>query len=108
QDDRQAALDRHRVYGVGRVWMTECIWERSDGQRLTIRAADCFDTITDINLNITEGELLQAKLKMQVTGKSARPVIVIVRAPSRIEVSRAQYEILVNDVLDAIGIRNAR
>lgn len=109
QDEGQAALDRHRVYGVGRVWMTECIWERSDGQRLTIRAADCFDMIADLNLNISEGELLQAKLKMQVTGKSARPVIVTVRAPSRIEVSRAaQYEVLVNEVLDAIGIRNAR
>jgi hypothetical protein len=108
QDDRQAALDRHRVYGVGRVWMTECIWERSDGQRLTIRAADCFEMIADLNLNITEGELLQAKLKMQVTGKSARPVIVTVRAPSRIEVSRAQYEVLVNEVLDAVGIRNSR
>jgi hypothetical protein len=109
QDDGQTALDRHRVYGVGRVWVTECVWERSDGQHLTIRAADCFEMIADLNLNISEGELLQAKLKMQVTGKSARPVIVTVRAPSRIEVSRAaQYEVLVNEVLDAVGIRNAR
>lgn len=82
QDEGRAALDRHRVFGVGRVWMTDCIWERSDGQRLTIHAADCFDTIAELNLNLSEGELLQAKLKMQVTGKSARPVIVTVRAPA--------------------------
>jgi hypothetical protein len=69
--------------------MTECIWERSDGQRLTIRAADCFEMINDLNLNITEGELLQARLKMQVTGKSARPVIVTVRAPKHLSYGRS-------------------
>lgn len=108
QEEGRAALDRHRVFGVGRVWMTECIWERGDGQRVTIHSADCFETISDLSLNLTEGQLLQAKLKMQVTGKSSRPVIVLVRAPSRIEVSQAQHETVVNEVLEAIGIRNAR
>jgi hypothetical protein len=107
QDGGRNAL-RHRVLGVGRVWMTECLWERGDGQRVTIHAADCFDTIEELNLNLVEGELLQAKLKMEVTGRSARPLIVNVRAPSRIEVSQVQHEIVVNEVLDAIGIRNAR
>ncbi len=108
QDDGRKALQGHRVFGVGRVWMTECLWERSDGQRVTIHATDCFDTIDELNLKLAEGELLQAKLKMEVTGKSARPLIVNVRAPSRIEVSQPQHELVVNDVLDAVGIRNAR
>jgi hypothetical protein len=108
QDGGRKALQRHRVFGVGRVWMTQCLWERGDGQRVTIQAADCFDTIEELNLNLAEGELLQAKLKMEVTGRSARPLIVNVRAPSRIEVNQVQHEIVVNDVLDAIGIRNAR
>lgn len=108
QDEGRSAFERHRIFGVGRVWMTECIWERGDGQRVTIHATDCFETITELNLNLTEGELLLVKLKMQVTGRSARPVIVSIRAPSRIEVSQAHHEILVNEVLDAIGIRNAR
>lgn len=108
QDEGRKALQRHRVFGVGRVWMTQCLWERGDGQRVTIQAADCFDMIEELNLNLAEGELLQAKLKMEVTGRSARPLIVNVRAPSRIEVNQVQHEIVVNDVLDAIGIRNAR
>jgi hypothetical protein len=108
QDDGREALQRHRVFGVGRVWMTECIWERGDGQRVTIHAADCFDAIDELNLNLTEGELLQVKLKMEVIGKSARPLIVNVRAPSRIEVGQPQHEVLVNDVLGAIGIRHGR
>jgi hypothetical protein len=108
QDEGRKALQRHRVFGVGRVWMTQCLWERGDGQRVTIQAADCFDTIEELNLNLVEGELLQAKLKMEVIGKSARPLIVNVRAPSRIEVSQVQHEVIVNDVLDSIGIRNAR
>jgi hypothetical protein len=108
QEQGRSALQRHRVFGVGRVWMTDCLWERGDGQRVTIHAADCFDTIDELGLNLTEGELLQAKLRIEVTGKSVRPLIVDVRAPSRIEVSQVLHEGLVNDVLEAIGIRNAR
>lgn len=108
QENGRAALERHRVRGVGRIWMTECLWERGDGERVIFRARDCFDTIQELKLNIAEGELLQAKFKMEVTGKSARPVIVSVRAPSRIEVSQGQHESLVNDVLEDIGIRNAK
>jgi hypothetical protein len=107
-EDGRAALNRHRVYGVGKIWMTDCVWERGDGQRVTIHAPDCFDTIDGLNLKLTEGELLQAKLRMQVTGRSARPLIVAVRTPSRIEVSQPQHEGLVNEVLEAIGIRNAQ
>lgn len=104
----RSALNRHQVYGVGKVWMTDCVWERGDGERLTIHAADCFDAIAGLNLNLAEGELLQAKLKMHVTGRSARPLIVDIRTPSRIKVSQPQHEALVNEVLEAIGIRNTR
>jgi hypothetical protein len=88
--------------------MTECVWERGDRERLHIHAADCFDTIEKLGLPLTEGQLLQAKLKVEIVGKSARPVVVTVRVPSRIEVSQARYEILLNEVLTSIGIRDAR
>lgn len=108
QDEGRSSLQRHRVNGVGRIWMTDCLWERGDGQRVTLHARDCFDTIDELKLNIAEGELLQAKFRMEVTGKSSRPVVVSVRAPSRIEVSQGQHESLVNEVLEDIGIRNAK
>ena len=98
-EDGRSALNQHRVYGVGKIWMTDCVWERGDGQRVTIHAQDCFDAIDGLNLNLTEGELLQAKLRMQVSGRSARPLIVSVRTPSRIEVNQPQHEGLVNEVL---------
>ena len=106
QERGRAALAGHGVYGVGRVWMTECIWERGDRERLHIHAADCFDTIEHLELPLSEGELVQAKLKMEIVGKSARPLTVTVRAPSRIEVTQARHEFLANEVLTGIGIRD--
>jgi hypothetical protein len=103
-----AALTSHGVYSVGRVWMTECIWERGDRERLHIHAADCFDTIAKLGLSLNEGEIIQAKLKMEIVGKSSRPLTVTVRAPSRIEVTQVRHEALANEVLTAIGIRDAQ
>lgn len=108
QERGGAALASHGVYGVGRIWMTECIWERGDRERLHIHAADCFSTIERLGLPLTEGELVQAKFKMEIVGKSARPLTVAVRAPSRIEVTQARHESLVNEVLTRIGIRDAQ
>lgn len=108
QERRGAALASHGVFGVGRVWMTECIWERSDRERLHINAVDCFETIATLGLPFNEGEIVQAKFKMEIVGKSARPLTVTVRAPSRIEVTQVRHEFLANEVLTAIGIRDAQ
>src|SRR5262249_55005421 len=59
-----------------------------------------------LKLPLSEGQLIQAKFKIEVIGKSARPVTVTVRVPSRIEVSQVSHEKLVNEVLAAIGIRD--
>lgn len=107
QEQGRAALENHAVFGVGRVWMTECVWERGDRERLNFfHPHDCFDSIERLGIPLTEGHILQAKLKIQVVGKSARPVTVTVRVPSRIELSQVRHESLINEVLDAIGIRN--
>lgn len=107
QERGRAALENHGVFGVGRVWMTECIWERGDRERLNFfHHNNCFDSIERLNIPLAEGQILQAKLKIQVIEKSARPVTVTVRVPSRIEVSQVRHESLVNEVLDAIGVRN--
>ena len=108
QERGRAALKGHGVYGVGRVWMTECIWERGDRERLHIHAADCFETIERLGLPLAEGELVQAKFKMEIVGKSARPLTVTVRVPSRIDVTQARHEFLANEVLTGIGVRDAQ
>lgn len=107
QERGRLALASHNIFGVGRVWMTECVWERGDRRRLTLQNTDCFDEIEALKLPLTEGQIVQAKLKIEVIGKSRRPVIATVRVPSRIEVSQAQHEHLVNEVLAAVGIRDA-
>jgi hypothetical protein len=61
----------------------------------------------ELHLPLTEGTLVQAKLKCEVIGKSTRPVTVNIRVPSRIEVSQKTHEHLIDKLLDAIGIRNA-
>ncbi|RNL64480.1 hypothetical protein [Zhongshania marina] len=107
QEKGRSALERHNVFGVGRVWMTECIWERGDRERLNFfHPHDCFESIESLNIPLIEGQLLQAKFKIQVIEKSSRPVTVTVRVPRQIEISRVRHEDLVNEVLDAIGIRN--
>jgi hypothetical protein len=60
----------------------------------------------ELSLPLSEGTLIQAKLKCEVTGKSTRPVTVNVRIPSRIEVSQKIHEQLIDRFLDATGIRN--
>ena len=108
QDQGRAVLDRHDVMGIGRVWMTECLWERGDRELLHLRAPDCFRQIEALKLPLTEGVLLQAKLKMEVIGTSTRPVTVSIRAPGRIEISQQRHETLVDQFLTRAGIRGRR
>jgi hypothetical protein len=108
QERGRDALQNHEVYGIGRVWMTECLWERGDRELFHIRSADCFRSMSDANLSLSQGVFLQAKLKCELIGSSStRPLTVNVRVPSRIEVSQKAYEHLVDKLLSAIGIRNA-
>lgn len=108
QERGRAALTDHGVFGIGFVRMTECLWERGDRELLHIRSADCFRDIEELALPITDGCLLLAKLKLQVAGKSTRPVTVTVRVPSRIEVTQKRHEHLVDQFLTKIGIRGAK
>jgi hypothetical protein len=103
----RSALENHNVFCVGRVWMTECLWERGDRNLLFFRSSDCFRSIEELNLTLTEGRLLQAKLKVEVIGKSTRPVTVNIRVPSRIEVSQKSHEHLIERLLKAVGVYNA-
>ena len=105
QEQGRAALDNHGVFGVSRVRLTECVWESGDRSHIVLRDQDCFDLIERHHLSLAEGTFVQAKLKVDVIGKSTRPVIVTVRVPSRIEVSQKKHERLIDDLLDAIGIR---
>jgi hypothetical protein len=105
QEKGSAAL-KHDVYGVGRIRMTECIWERGE-EKLSFSSINCFDSIERLGIPLSEGQFLQAKFKIEVAGKSTRPVTVKVRVPSRIEVSQVHHESLINKVLESIGIRNA-
>jgi len=106
QEKGRAAFEDHGVPGVGRVWMTECLWERGDRDLLHIRSTDCFRNVEELRLPLSEGQLVQVKLKFEVVGKSTRPVTVTVRAPSRIEVSQKRHERIVDQLLTKLGIRN--
>lgn len=105
QERGRSALTNHGVFGVSRVRMTECTWECGDQGLMILRGAECFNLIEQHHLSLTEGMLIQAKLKVDVIGRSARPVTVNIRVPSRIEVSQRAQEPLMDELLDAIGIR---
>lgn len=105
QKHGRAAFENHDVFGVGRVRMTECLWERGDRNLIQIRSADCFRSIEELGLPLAEGTLLQAKLKIEVIGKSTRPVTVTIRVPSRVEITQKAHEHIVDRLLDAVGIR---
>jgi len=107
QEKGREALNAHNILSVGRIWMTECLWESGDRNLLHVRSGDCFRTMEELGLPLSQGTILQAKLKVQVIGKSTRPVTVNIRVPSRIEISQKLHERLIERVLDAIGIRNS-
>ena len=105
QERGRAVLDNHAVFGISRVRLTECMWECGDRGLIVLRDWDCFGLIERLRLPLAEGTFVQAKLKVDVIGKSTRPVTVNVRVPSRIEVSQKAHEGLIDNLLDAIGIR---
>jgi hypothetical protein len=105
QELGRKALDAHSVPGVGRVWMTDCLWERGDRSVIRLRARDCFDEIESLKLPVEQGDLLEAKLKIQIAGKSTRPVTVTIRVPSRIQINDKRFENLVDAYLAAVRIR---
>ncbi|MGE3957422.1 MAG: hypothetical protein AB7H96_11945 [Vicinamibacterales bacterium] len=106
QDKGSQGLLDHGVAGVGQVWLTECLWEHGDRDRLHLRSPDCFAKIDKLRLTRSEGTFVLAKLKMQAAGKSTRPVTVTIRTPSRIEVRPKWQEPLAKQYLAAIGVRN--
>lgn len=108
QEKGSAALDNHDICGVSKIRLTECTWECGDRSHIILRNANCFDLIKKLGLSLSEGTLLQAKLKVDILGKSARPVTVNIRVPSRITVTPRLQEPLMDKLLDAIGIRTVR
>jgi len=108
QERGRALLTDHSVPGLGRVWMTECLWERGDRDLLHIRSTDCFRNIEELRLPLGEGQLLQAKFKVEVVGRSTRPVTVTIRVPGRIEITQKAHEQLIDEFLTSVGIRMAR
>jgi hypothetical protein len=98
------ALD-HAEPGIGRVWMTECVWERGDRGQVQLRDIDCFDQIEELKLPLSEGRLVSAKLKIQVAGSSTRPATVTIRVPTRIEINPQYHEVAINKLLTRLGIR---
>lgn len=107
QDRGRFALEAHGVAGIGRVWMTECVWERGDRDVFHIRSTDCFRNIEELQLPLSEGVMVQAKLKVEVVGRSTRPVTVNIRtASSSVEVSQQVHEELIDDLLTKIGVRS--
>ena len=86
------------------VRLTECVWECGDRSHLVLRDQDCFDLIERHRLSLTEGTFVQAKLKVDVIGKSTRPVLVDVRVPSRIEVSQKAHERVAPRIVRSEGL----
>lgn len=106
QEKGRAALEEHKLPGVGRVRMTECTWQRGDRNVHRIRSHDCFEDIETLGLPIaSEGKLVEVKLKIQVAQQGTRPVTATVRVPGRIQVSNTRYEPLVHTYLESIGVR---
>ncbi len=104
QNNRPEVIANHGVYGIGHVWMTECLWEHGDRQLLHIRAHDCFSYINERNIPISERTILLAKLKLQVAGKSTRPVTLTIRVPSTLESTQKQHGVLVERFADLVAL----
>lgn len=106
QEKGRRALTEHDLAGIGRVWMTECTWQRGDRKVHRICSQDCFEDIEALELPIaTEGRLIEAKLKLQIADKGTRPATVTIRLPGRITVTPSRHHQLAHRYLEEIGVR---
>ena len=103
QERSPAALTDHSIDDVGRVWMTECLWEHGDRDRLHFRSPDCFRKIESlgslVGRRVGAGEAQNAGHRQEYT-----PVTITIRTPNRIEVRPKWQEPLAERYLRAIGI----
>ena len=85
----------------------ECLWERGDRNLLSFRSNDCFRSIEELNLTLTERQTLASEAEGGSHREKYTPGHRHFRVPSRIEVSQKSHEHLIETLLKAVGIYNA-
>lgn len=93
-------------HGILRVDAVELLWRRGDRDKLWVSGRDCFRVLDDLEVNLREGEIVEAKLSISfATG--GRSGSVVLKVPNVIEIKAGRNQALVERLLDTTGIRGS-
>lgn len=109
QERGEVALHAERYEGIiERVSLVEFLWRRPDGSKVRLSGSNCFEQIDELGLPIKQGHLLEAKLLMQLLGPKSARTIIDVRAPMGAHSRNPKLRGIVDEYLEAIGVRLPR
>jgi hypothetical protein len=106
QQKGQLALDTHGLgHAITRARIKELLWKPDDRDSIWLRSPDCLEAANRLNLNISAGQLLEAKIELCFrTGRSVR---VNVKVPNRIDFRRNSRADLIDAYLSQVEIRGS-
>lgn len=101
----KALFRSQRILGIARVDVVQLLWRRGDRDKVWVSGRDCFQILEDLQAKLVEGELIEARLKIEFTG-GGRPANVTIKVPTVIQIKGPNPH-LVEQLLDATGLRGS-
>lgn len=98
-----ALFRMHRVLGIHRIDVVQLLWRRGERDKIWVSGRDCFQILQDLEAKLREGDLIEARLKVQFSG-GGRLANVTLKVPNIIQISGPNAN-LVEQLLDAAGLR---
>lgn len=89
---------------IQKIVLTELKWQGADQGSFLVKGKNCFKVLNDLRVNLTVGELVEAKLKFQMAA-DLKPVRVTIVVPWKIEIHDERYELVISRFLEKVGIK---
>jgi hypothetical protein len=96
-------FEAHRVPGIEHVAVAELLWRKTNRGKVWVSGKDCFQVLADLQANIREGDLIEARLRIEFTGGGRGRVTL--KTPNIIEIKADPNQHLVEQLLDRSGLR---
>jgi len=104
QENLSALFQDEKPTPIRNIRVTELKWRGSDRETLIVKGRDCFKILSDLEVNLDIGDLIEATIYFSLYGE-ARPIKVSIAVPSRITIPEGKYELIISRYLTQIGIK---
>ncbi len=105
QEKGNGLFEANRVPGIEHVAVTDLFWQKTNHGKVWVTGKDCFHVLADLQANLSEGELREARLRIEFTGGGRGRVTL--KTPNIIEIKADPNQHLVEQLLDRTGLRGA-